>query len=181
MPGIPPGCGDGMVKDGEVCDDGNNSDGDICTKDCQCGMVGDIPNVIAIHDVANGHCYAWFLDPKKFSESQDNCISRGMFLASLVNQSEVDALASSINQSTWIGGNREFLSTKWKWVSGEPWLISPCDTSNASCDNSINLWADGEPSYDPGEQCIEIKGNPLQFNDKECNTEFPYLCELKNP
>ncbi len=38
---VPPGCGDGVVDDGEECDDGNNEGGDACTPDCLNAICGD--------------------------------------------------------------------------------------------------------------------------------------------
>lgn len=34
---VMPGCGDGVVDDGELCDDGNRSDADACLGDCTAG------------------------------------------------------------------------------------------------------------------------------------------------
>ncbi|MGE3636313.1 MAG: DUF4215 domain-containing protein, partial [Sandaracinaceae bacterium] len=39
--GIPPGCGDGIVEEGEECDDGNAVDTDSCRNTCQTARCGD--------------------------------------------------------------------------------------------------------------------------------------------
>ena len=45
---VMPGCGDGVVDDGELCDDGNRSDADACLGDCTAGTA-----VLALIGVGN--------------------------------------------------------------------------------------------------------------------------------
>ena len=61
----------------------------------------------------------------------------------------------------------------WTWVSGDPW--------------NFTQWREGEPNngnVDVGpENCQIIEGdNPaLEWDDRDCATLFPYLCERAAP
>lgn len=174
------GCGDSVIGEGENCDDGNNIDGDRCTKNCQCTVPEAITDGIAIYGEALSHCYVLVNRTRKFSEALDDCAGQEMQLASIASQSEINDIAPYVIQSTWIGGSRPLFTNDWKWESGEAWAISPCDPGKVeTCDDNIDLWNEGEPSGDITENCIELAGDSDRFNNKECNTALPYLCESK--
>jgi len=46
-----PGCGDGTVDTGEVCDDGNVLDGDTCSADCQVSASDPISGTLVISEI----------------------------------------------------------------------------------------------------------------------------------
>lgn len=175
---MPPlGCGDGAIGEQEACDDGNNNDNDTCTKDCQCGVKDPASDVLAFQRKADTQCYILFNNSRNFPGAQGDCENRSMVLAAISNQSELNDIAPYVNKSVWIGGYKS--SGVWKWVSGEPWLIKPCDASTvAECDDTVDLWASGQPSGS-GEDKTTLLGDKDQFNDEQWYEGLPYLCEAK--
>ncbi len=64
---VPPGCGDGFVNAGEVCDDGNNNTGDGCAPDCSL-------ETLAGNDVCPGYpidLVGVGMDPRTFVITND--------------------------------------------------------------------------------------------------------------
>src|SRR5687767_7984551 len=51
----PPGCGDGMVGEGEACDDGDQDDLDGCRNDCSVARCGDGVTRRAVEECDDGN------------------------------------------------------------------------------------------------------------------------------
>lgn len=180
-----PVCGNGALETNEICDDGNTQDGDGCASNCRCaapdGASKDMNFVFASADGKT--CYVLFNGLRSFNEAQNLCQSNSMYLASVTSKAELDWIHPFIEpyNRIWIGGARgSAMFDAWTWVSGEPWLLNPCDASQYPlCDDTVNLWSQGEPNNTGGvEDCVEIyHGDAVGFNDVICSDSLVYLCE----
>lgn len=181
--GPSPICGNGIVENGELCDDGNTLEDDLCASNCQCG--GDVKvGSQAFIDPDLGSCYVWFNANRAFLDAENACESHGMTLATIDGTGEMAHVQAHLNSVdfVWIGGRRfSSMSDIWTWMSGDPWVIQPCDANTAGCDNNVILWMSGEPNNATGdEDCVEmqLKGS-IGFNDASCATSRGFLCERK--
>lgn len=183
---FPANCGDGKQDffPVELCDDGNNLDGDRCSSDCRCGVPDELTDTtaMAFHG-GSGSCYVYMGDMTVMPEAdaQDLCNLAQGGLFSLESAAELQFIVNVVggSSSIWIGGKRLTSNPLyWRWLSGEPWLIYPCNPADSvSCDDKIQLWGSGEPNNTGGnEDCIQTLPNVAAMRDVPCTDPGRVVC-----
>ncbi len=181
-------CGDGKVDffPLEWCDDGNNMDGDTCSSDCRCGVqdAGFDPTVKAFHGIGGEACYVYLGDSALYTEPEANsiCMEFGGDLFSVKSASELQWVVETVGSSSpvWLGGKRlPGDPLMWRWLSGEPWIIKPCDPAdNAACNETIDLWGAGQPDNMSGnEDCIQTMPSVAVMQDVACSQTARVVCQ----
>ncbi|XP_074652342.1 macrophage mannose receptor 1-like isoform X2 [Tubulanus polymorphus] len=120
----------------------------------------------------DGMCYkAFTTDLQNWDDAENFCFSNyGGHLISLHGNAQFttffrDLVPNSSGSNYWIGGNSkdpQFNNT-WQWSDGSSW-----DYTN---------WQSGEPnSFNNQEECLEMYGNSMKWNDINCHTSRYYIC-----
>jgi hypothetical protein len=117
---------------------------------------------------ANGHDYDFVQTPQTWSAARGKCINyMGGHLATIGDSTENEFIRAMANQypggAWWLGRNDIAAETFWKWENNEALRY----------DN----WFPGEPNNYNNEDCAEIDPFSGQWNDLDCNTLLPFVCE----
>lgn len=104
-----------------------------------------------------------------FAEAEDACRERRGHLVTVNDLDEQDRLrarlapASKLVGSAWIGLVEPFREGDWRWVNGER--------------ATFQLFGPGEPNDVGGEDCGEWRPSDGRWNDLNCFTQRPYICQ----
>ncbi|MBI4704423.1 MAG: hypothetical protein HY744_25250, partial [Deltaproteobacteria bacterium] len=157
-----PGCGNGLIEDGEECDDANASPGDGCD-DCkvECGG-GD-----ELEDPVSHHCYHFVPDAETWDAARAACQAWGGDLVAITSAPELDFVHPLVDGDTYIGASDIKVEGVFTWVTGEPW--------------SFANWEPGEPDNGDGnEDCVKMHSG-LKWEDVDCASHNGALCERAPP
>jgi hypothetical protein len=113
----------------------------------------------------NGHLYAVFSDHVVWDDASLRCLELGAYLATDRDEAESDTIARLSSSPMWIGLSDTALEGSWVWVSGESFAYSH--------------WRSGEPSHDPGENCVLANWSQEGWNDIDCAGDWAYVCEIE--
>lgn len=109
---------------------------------------------------------------KSWQESRDDCRNRGADLVIINSENEQDFTRKFELQYTWIGLSTGEDNNTWIWVDGSPL--------------SKSYWGPGEPNDYLGttsknERCVEIRffEERDSWNDRNCNDQNQWICEMK--
>ena len=84
-------------------------------------------------------------------------------LVSIVNR----AIRAGVDRIIAVGGSREMndlaVEGSWVWSNGEP--------------VAYTNWSPGEPNDSAGEDCQQILWSGYAWNDLNCASALPYVCE----
>ncbi|KAM9783928.1 uncharacterized protein ACBT44_021340 [Syngnathus typhle] len=114
----------------------------------------------------NHHCY-FFGKPTTWLLAEDDCVSRGGHLTSVLDQRENRWLTNAMkNARSWIGLRRETSGNRWQWVDGTIY--------------SFSYWNTGEPNnVGRYEECTELmSGGNGRWNDLTCYDYRHYTCKM---
>jgi hypothetical protein len=138
-----------------------------------------------VQDPDSGACYMFFQSALSWSAAQDACVALGAHLV-YSNSVGENALFSAIAPATdglhdiWTGGTDVPTEGTWRWIDGTTYYTT------AGGAVTFAHWRSGEPNNGAGgtpENCMIIEGqnNVLGegclWDDRDCNTAYPYLCE----
>jgi hypothetical protein len=112
----------------------------------------------------NGHSLSW-------SSAEQQCTSKGGHLTSVTN-TLVEVLfqslvAAEIAPAYWIGGYKEVVrgKGKWLWSDGRRW--------------SYTNWAKGQPaSSSANANCVSFNATSGLWFTSDCATSLPYICKV---
>ena len=123
-------------------------------------------------------CYMFFSTQLDWHSSQAACVDLGATLITVLDADEqaiagqlaLNAVAAA--PDVWMGASDEQLEGSFVWVDGTPMIF--------------DVWRAGEPNNagaDGPENCVIIEGdNPaLEWDDRDCSSLRPYLCERAPP
>ena len=148
-------CGDGQIAPWEGCDDDSES----------CSACVPLRNCAGYFD-PSGACVR-FGPSDKWKNGRDTCRAYGGNMYVIEDEMVNDWLVFlvGLGQSHWIGLNDRDREGTYTWSSG----------STAGYRN----WASGEPNNDWfREDCVEIYNSSGQWNDEDCGSSRPYVCEI---
>lgn len=123
-------------------------------------------------------CYMFFATPLDWPSSQAACVALGATLITVLDADEqvfagqLALNADAASPDVWMGASDEQLENSFVWVDGTTMIF--------------DVWRAGEPNNagpNGPENCAIIEGdNPaLEWDDRDCTTLFPYLCERAPP
>ncbi|XP_047434305.1 asialoglycoprotein receptor 2-like [Mugil cephalus] len=115
----------------------------------------------------SGSFYYISLEKKSWKESRSYCQQRNADLV-IINSREEQEFTRRFRKEMWIGLTDREEEGIWKWVDGTPL--------------TTRFWGRDEPNSHKGrdEDCGEIKfyDNEKSWNDKPCDTENAWMCEM---
>ena len=119
--------------------------------------------------IFGAHVYYFCLSPRKWESARDDCTANQAYLVSIGSAEEnAFILEKTGGASYWIGYYQEWYTWEWTWVSGES--------------KAFENWDKDQPDdggfWPPEEDCAEIWGNG-KWNDSECGTNYPFVCEFE--
>jgi hypothetical protein len=128
---------------------------------------------LRLEDQATGTCYLYFDAALSWEAARAACLAVGGHLAaptSLVENAFLSQIAPD-NREIWIGASDLLMEDVFVWVTGEPFVF--------------DHWREGEPNDggQNGENCAVIEGQNnidgegCEWDDRDCDDPFPYLCE----
>ena len=96
-------------------------------------------------------------------------------LATITTKEEADLVHSLLDShSYWIGGFHNLSSPTysepsggWEWITGEAF-----ETIKETNESTVGLWGQGEPNEAGPEDCLEIWGFDLVWNDNRCHLNW---------
>ncbi|XP_066304553.1 uncharacterized protein [Branchiostoma lanceolatum] len=109
-------------------------------------------------------------DVKSWRRSSQSCGLQGAELASIANQAEQNFVYSLIQPASmnnvWLGLNDRDVQMFFQWSDGTP--------------VTFTLWNDNEPNNYQGrdEDCVNMYKNNGLWNDAQCDSHYPYVCEI---
>ncbi|XP_077580524.1 galactose-specific lectin nattectin-like [Stigmatopora nigra] len=118
------------------------------------------------------NCYTFVQQERTFMDAEEICILKGGNLMSILDRKEAvlaqelifEALGTTTNaQDTWIGAHDGIEEDTFMWTDGSPFDFEDFETSQP--DNFMG-----------GEDCVEIDGLTLQWNDDSCTDTNFFLC-----
>ncbi|CAB3397068.1 unnamed protein product [Caenorhabditis bovis] len=124
-------------------------------------------NIGGIYSSKFNKCYQFFSAPTQFEDAEEQCISLGGHLVSVVNGEENALVSSNADVQLvksnytdyWIGANDLSTPGKWQWTDGSIF--------------NYNLWDAGEPIG--GDCALKSKGS-LKWKTNDCQVYLPYVC-----
>jgi hypothetical protein len=170
----PPGCGNGAVEAGEVCDDARtgqycnaNCTAFTCPPSCQCFASG-------------GRNYALCPTPATFGDAAVACGERRMTLANVGGAPEDQALRSRATTASiteyWIGGTDLDAQNQWMWLDTTRfWTGTSTGTALAYAH-----FASTAPNGGAARNCLQVLANG-EWTDADCSRTLPYVCERFTP
>lgn len=119
-----------------------------------------------------GDKYCYVAAALTYAEAKKACAKRGGVLASILDETASKEIEASMNQRFkvprfWIGLNDLAEQGIWTWADGKPLTAT--------------AWKAGEPNNFGREGCVENFTDTWQWNDLDCNTELPSICESPRP
>jgi hypothetical protein len=115
-------------------------------------------------------CFRFFADPTDWFEARDACAAIGGMLTDVRDPQENVALIDLVGDSpsTWLGGTDAAVQGTWLWPDGAPF--------------SYSAWGEGQPTGQPGEDCVRFVGpavlgfGPSDWTDVPCAQLLPRIC-----
>jgi hypothetical protein len=149
-----------------VADEACNAKDDDCD-----GLIDEHPDCPACKkvDANGGGKYAYCFRNKSYAAAEADCVTQGGHLVSIHTQAQQDQIATAI-----------------ALIADTPWIIGLSDAAKEgtyawSDGSSLNFqpWADGQPNDGSGnDDCIQLVSPTWKWNDRNCDTELPYVCKL---
>jgi hypothetical protein len=142
--------------------------------DCD-GTIDDGAGCPCEVETYGGHAYQLCPTARSWLAARMSCESYGYSLAVIETAGE-DAfvygeMASRGFIDTWIGLNDVLTEMTWVWLDGTPLAYTH--------------WDAGEPNDGAGgEDCgviMRMTGRETEWDDRSCDTEYPYVCEAPAP
>jgi len=149
----------------------------------KCVPVTDVNCTRGIHDAADGRCWVWVAEEMVWEEAQQACAARGLHLASLAADGELQLLKSVLFQRglhsgrmVWLGATKqpeaEGGPLLWHWTDGTALAYLPWDLGA------------GEPNsrYGYAQFCGAARirryygMSSLSFADQFCNEKHAAVC-----
>ena len=111
----------------------------------------------------DGYYYKYHSDRKNWNDAQRTCKSEGGNLAIIWNQKTRDVVHGFMKDG-WIGVSDQWQEGRWQTpVKGNI---------------PYSSWNGGEPNNAGNEDCTMQHGNK-KWNDLNCNSKQPYICQFK--
>lgn len=117
-------------------------------------------------------CFRFRPQTSTWDAARVSCISLGGRLADVRNTQENQALVPLIGNApaVWLGGTDGQTEGLWLWTDGVQF--------------TFNAWAEGQPTGQPGEDCVRFVGSgqlgfgPSDWTDQQCNVTYASVCVL---
>ncbi len=125
-----------------------------------CGSCASVPWGATVH--------LYCPEARAWEDAHQQCLNMGLDLAAFTDGAEeihVSDTALGLWATTWWAGLNDVANEgAWVWSNGEP--------------VAYTNWSPGEPNDSGGEDCQQILWSGYAWNDLNCVSALPYVCEI---